>query len=291
MAARRGRDLIVLYHRVQPTAPDDILLVPTVSPDLFETQLETLRTMGEIVPLREIVESTSSNGLVRFAVTFDDDYRCHVIHALPILQRLRVPATFFLCGRDLHDAGPYWWERLEAAIAEHGLYEISRMLGVSLLSPGGLVTLCENAEAPDELLATIPLSQPLLPMAPAHIRELAAAGMEIGFHTVRHQILPRLANDELDDALLYGRQRLSDIAGTPIRFFAYPHGQANHVVARRTERLGYHAALTNLSYPVTARSDPFLLGRWDVRSPNVDHFVRSAALRLSRPGSGPTRSS
>jgi peptidoglycan/xylan/chitin deacetylase (PgdA/CDA1 family) len=65
------------------------------------------------------------------------------------------------------------------------------------------------------------------------IRELDAAGMQIGCHTMTHPYLTRIKDDErLKRELLGAKQRIEAEIGKPVTTLAYPFGQYNeHVVA------------------------------------------------------------
>lgn len=65
------------------------------SPASFERILESVRASAEVLPLEALLGADDSDGL-RVAVTFDDGYLGVAKEAVPILERLAVPATVFL---------------------------------------------------------------------------------------------------------------------------------------------------------------------------------------------------
>ena len=129
LAARRGRALALVYHRVRPQPVRTYEVVPCVPVEQFRGHVETLLAMGDIVPVDELIIARRSRR-PRFALTFDDDYATHVRHVLPVLRGLSVPATFFLSGRALHGLGPYWWEVLEAWMRHDGTEQVAKALDV-----------------------------------------------------------------------------------------------------------------------------------------------------------------
>jgi peptidoglycan/xylan/chitin deacetylase (PgdA/CDA1 family) len=76
------------------------------------------------------------------------------------------------------------------------------------------------------------------------LRELAAAGFEIGAHTVTHPDLSRLGFDECLREMRESRDELERALGVEVRTFAYPscHYGAAAVEAARTA--GFAAAVT-----------------------------------------------
>ena len=216
---------------------------------------------------------------MRFAVSFDDDDPGHTLIALPLLRSLHVSATFFLSGRAMHGLGPYWWISLEQRIAEDGLPNVCRMLGVTADSPAELAARCEGTSLTDRLERGTPTSHH---MEIRDVRALVDAGMSVGFHTVGHRVLTMLSADELANELDRGRRALADAAGTPVTLLAYPHGRANARVALAARAAGYEAAFASGGRPISNGANRFLLGRWEPNTGGIDEFVAEVALRLNR---------
>jgi peptidoglycan/xylan/chitin deacetylase (PgdA/CDA1 family) len=101
--------------------------VISTSPELFRRHMEWLAQSNTlVVPLAEVLKTPGS-----VALTFDGGFLNFIVHALPILQRYRLPATLFVasgyCGKrnDWGSPGTYvpsleiagWSELREAARA------------------------------------------------------------------------------------------------------------------------------------------------------------------------------
>lgn len=281
IAALRGRSLVLVYHRVAPSESPGHGVVPVTPSDVFRRQVEALAEVGEIRPLDVLLEDRDRHAKPRFALTFDDDYVTHVDHVLPILRAIDAPATFFLSGRALLGLGSYWFERLDRLIDSRGVHEVSRLLHMRAAGVEALIVACEG----DPTLRKIVETE--VPDAPCHlgrtsIEALAGAGMAVGFHTLRHEILTRLADSELEAALTEGRRELEQIVGRPLLHFAYPHGKADRRTADKVRDVGYAAAWTGRPQPMQRRSDRFLLGRWEPGLLDVDRFLVGAAVTLTR---------
>jgi peptidoglycan/xylan/chitin deacetylase (PgdA/CDA1 family) len=72
--------------------------------------------------------------------------------------------------------------------------------------------------------------------------ELAAAGVEIGAHSVDHTWLNRLEYDDVLDQLCRSKAVLEDLLGKPVTSMAYPYGQANAQTMRAAREAGYELA-------------------------------------------------
>lgn len=77
----------------------------------------------------------------------------------------------------------------------------------------------------------------------AQLRELQAAGWEIGSHTWSHRELQGVAGAELEQEVVGSKGWIEDALGTPVASFAYPRGKydaTSSALVRRT----YDAAVT-----------------------------------------------
>lgn len=102
-----------MYHRVAELEYDtwDI----GVSPVNFEAQLQVLQKMGNVVSLDELVQDLENNTLKNgsIALTFDDGYADNYLIAKPLLEKYKIPATFFIASGNIGKASEFWWDDLE----------------------------------------------------------------------------------------------------------------------------------------------------------------------------------
>jgi peptidoglycan/xylan/chitin deacetylase (PgdA/CDA1 family) len=192
----RGRPLVLCYHAISDTW-DDALAVP---PRVFEQQLRGLLRRG--YRPASAAETVTARGKVMH-VTFDDAFRS-VAGAIPVLERLGVPATVFACP-GLADGGKtFAVPELRAQAEKH----------------------------PDEM-ATMTWDE---------LRSLVERGIEIGSHTETHPHLTSLSDQELRLELQDSRERLEEGLGVACRFLAYPYGEEDQRVRAAARSSGYEAA-------------------------------------------------
>ncbi|GAA4303381.1 polysaccharide deacetylase family protein [Nibribacter koreensis] len=105
--------LVLMYHRVDASMQDAWNIA--VHPDLFEQQLEVLQTNHNVLPLSELIERAHKNSLPRnsLAITFDDGYQDNYLQAKPLLEKYRLPATFFIATGNTGTVNEFWWDELE----------------------------------------------------------------------------------------------------------------------------------------------------------------------------------
>ena len=84
---------------------------------------------------------------------------------------------------------------------------------------------------------------PVWPLMSAdQVRELAAAGMEIGSHSTTHQHLAGVTAPQLEAEVIQSRASLGTLIGAPIRGFAYPYGSMDATARRAVRDAGYDYA-------------------------------------------------
>jgi peptidoglycan/xylan/chitin deacetylase (PgdA/CDA1 family) len=287
---------VLVYHAIADAIQSgEREIVPPHPPRLFAGHLRHLARWYRIVPATNLVEAVAARRRgERFpvAITFDDDLREHVSSALPVLRREGATATFFLCGNALDRPLSFWWQRLQRAV-DDGIAEARFLVAarspIPLEADAGIRRLAYAVEemAPDERQA---VSDELARLAgpdpdeaglrAADVRDLVAAGMAIGFHTLRHDALTQLGEAQLLDALQAGRGELEAVVGHPLDAIAYPHGRADERVAAGARGAGYRHGFAGEGRPVRPEVDPLLVPRMTPSYRSVGHFGLQLLLAL-----------
>ncbi|MFF1378148.1 polysaccharide deacetylase family protein [Streptomyces sp. NPDC058308] len=102
------------------------------------------------------------------------------------------------------------------------------------------------------------------------VRELAAAGAEIGGHSHTHPELDQLPDDELVFELRRCRDIVTDQLGTRPASFAYPYGYSSRRVRERVRETGYGQALAVGNGLARRGQGPYALRRVTVRRATGD---------------------
>jgi peptidoglycan/xylan/chitin deacetylase (PgdA/CDA1 family) len=89
---------------------------------------------------------------------------------------------------------------------------------------------------------------PMWPLMSAdQVRELAAAGMEIGSHSITHPHLAGIAPRQLKAEVNESKATLGELIGAPIRGFAYPYGSMDAAARLAVRAAGYDYACAVLT--------------------------------------------
>ncbi|MGH2806369.1 MAG: polysaccharide deacetylase family protein [Actinomycetota bacterium] len=142
--SRPGDVVILLYHRIGAGGSEIEL-----SSEAFERHLEHLSTREHVVSLDDALDD-ERGGVV---VTFDDGYADFYTHALPLLERYRIPAVLYLATSLVDPRGEdperLTWGQLEEAVST-GLVTI----GSHTHNHVNLATISSNAEATEEMISS-----------------------------------------------------------------------------------------------------------------------------------------
>jgi peptidoglycan/xylan/chitin deacetylase (PgdA/CDA1 family) len=176
------------------------------------------------------------------AITFDDGYRDNLTLAVPVLERLGIPATIFLVPQFLSGHSHAWWERLAWALRSARAGEVTidgersslngpRELAATLAKiERHLKVLDHRARLEavealvDELKPTRPYGAERLFMNWDDARQLVRAGVAIGSHTMEHAILARETERDQRAELAESRNALENRLDVPVKLLAYPNG-------------------------------------------------------------------
>lgn len=254
-ASRSHRGVVLLYHRVDATPDAYSLGVPPV---LFDAHMRWLKANCGVVPLEDLLTAPPDSLPDRaVALTFDDGYVDNLLEAAPALQRLGLPATFFLTSRWLDCHGEYWWDGLERILLGSATVPAVFDSGVAGFPAVQTASADDRSEA-HALLHTALVHASLedretvmgaldawsggglarvRPMTADELGDLARFdGVSIGSHTVNHLALPDQSARVRHAELVGCSEALSRIVGRSVELFAYPYGALDRDVAGQVRR-------------------------------------------------------
>ncbi|MEN6327633.1 MAG: polysaccharide deacetylase family protein [Syntrophomonas sp.] len=93
------------------------------------------------------------------------------------------------------------------------------------------------------------------------IKEMDAAGITIGCHTLDHAHLSKVSSSEARRQIVECKKVLEQILGREIQFFCYPYGEYNAYTLQVLRECGFRAAVTVNPLLVTGIKDPLQLNR------------------------------
>ncbi|TMQ16304.1 MAG: polysaccharide deacetylase family protein [Candidatus Rokuibacteriota bacterium] len=247
--------------------------------DVFEAQLRYVRRHFTVVPLDSIVRRLEQPGAPSsrcVALTFDDGFRNHATTVYPLLRRLQLPATFFVCP-GLIEQGRWLWsaevdERVgSVSPASRGTllreFPIASPTAAALktwmktLPVGPRLDAERRLRALTPYFAATPAQRTRLePMSWRDLASLDRNLVTVGSHTMSHPMLTTLDEVSARAEIVNSRRRLEEMLGRAVEFFCYPAGAYSESVTEEVRR-HYRAAVTTDPGFVRPHDDRHLLRR------------------------------
>ncbi len=95
----------------------------------------------------------------------------------------------------------------------------------------------------------------------SQVRQLDAAGMDVGAHTRHHVPLSSVSTGVMKNEILGSRNDLQRVLGHPVQWFAYPYGAYDAAVVDELRRAGFVLAATTNGGTVESSQAPLQLPR------------------------------
>jgi peptidoglycan/xylan/chitin deacetylase (PgdA/CDA1 family) len=299
---------VITYHGVLPEGHRPIdpgFDGSLITAETFRRQLRLLKAHYNVITPDEMLGwCRGGHKLPPRAVllTCDDGFLSNLTEMLPVLQEEGLRCLFFVTGAVAGEARTMLWyqelllvflrARAGAFKICHDGLEISGVLGerkqrrglwwnsvkrLSQFDAESRERFVEAAHGYFGLENTLEFLLSSYPQARRHfclltrneLRQLAAAGMTIGAHTLSHPVLSQMASALAWHEIAESRARLEAALGTEIWAFAYPFGDAgsvNPAVVAMAKQAGFDAAFMNMGGGLGAELPHFEIPRVHVNA-------------------------
>ena len=280
---------IVMYHSVmeEPNQHSDSLGGIIHSESQFRAQMELLARNYHPISLDEVVKKLNAGETLpkrSVVITFDDGYTDNHEVAMPILDNVGIPATFYLTVDCVENRKLPWPSRLRFAFrttrrpdwtdAQGKAWDLSSPLSceqafllacdeccqLSGVAQEQFVTNVEN-----QLESRVPGELSSLMMTFEQARALARNGHIVGSHTMTHPNMAQINERDAEMELAESKRRLEGELKIPVSHFSYPcpamtpHWSEKTVVQSRAA--GYISAVTTNGGVVRKGDKPLSLKR------------------------------
>ncbi|MBI1878318.1 MAG: polysaccharide deacetylase family protein [Chloroflexi bacterium] len=288
-----NRLTVLAYHRViDPHPPGFDTFKPNVSatPAAFAAQMDFIRHRFHVVSINELVawlQDKHPLPLNPALITFDDGYRDNLDYALPVLQERGLPAVIFLATNYIGSASPFFWDLIAYCFHHTSKNEVDLPLAgrqqwrdpssraavmVRWLDSLKKLPDTEKWAAVEKLPQALDVSVSADAFANMHltwdqVRQMVAAGVDMGAHTQSHPILTRVTLEQARDEVAGSKARIEVEINQPVTAFAYPNGQPsdfNPALQTMLQQVGIKAAFTLVpgpTRPTEVRQAPMAIRR------------------------------
>jgi peptidoglycan/xylan/chitin deacetylase (PgdA/CDA1 family) len=109
-ALTKNAAVVVTFHRIDDLSDSRGL---TISVEMFERYCRFFKRHFRVSPLRTIADKLARGVPLRgeLAITFDDGYRDNFENAARVLEKLSLPATFFVVSHWIGSQVVPWWDQ------------------------------------------------------------------------------------------------------------------------------------------------------------------------------------
>ncbi len=209
----------MLFHRVDDRCAGNPISCTVAE---FEAYCRFFKRYFDVITLGELIGRVARRDDVGrcLVITFDDGYRDNYEVAARVLQRMSLPACFFIATSFIGSRIRPWWD------------------------------------------AHLPFDPEW--MTWEQVRELDAAGFEIGAHTMTHVDLGVVGADEAWAEITGSRDRLREELGRAPELFSYPYGRVNQITEPNRElvkQAGFSCCFSAYGGAVRPGDDLFRLRR------------------------------
>lgn len=243
MLSAIGRAAMTLASRLK--AGGVIVNEHALTPEQIRVHVDALGRWFEFIHADDLPARIGRRGRKPFCLlTFDDGYRSCATSTGPELERLGVPASFFVVTGFMDGASPLWFDlysRLRAKLGTH---------------PPGLSP-CTVKQLPHDLLAerveracrrhgiSVDLGDDsVASMTWDHVRSLHKRGFGIGAHGVTHAIMTRETREDAFENIARSIEKVGVETGTRCASFAFPNGNYTAELAKHAHGCGARLVMT-----------------------------------------------
>lgn len=264
---------ILLYHGVTDSASNGIenFSGKHIEANEFRRQMTWVKNRCTLLSMDDVVELTLTKKTFphqSVAVTFDDGFRNNFTVAAPILDELRVPATFYLCAGMLDTQRMFFTDVIEDCVN----LSKSKKIAIALDGNSQVFPLADNGDkikavntikgyckrvGPDERTRTLNDVEQITRVIPSvehavnyeklywnDVQDMDRNDLfTIGGHSLYHDILSTLPHEKIEVDIRTTLGLLAFNLNHVIEHFSYPEGQEEHYNAAVIDSLQHNGII------------------------------------------------
>lgn len=208
-------------------------------------QVETLGRYFDFIHHNELLQRLTQRRSKPFCLfTFDDGQKINATEAAPELERLGVPAVFYVVTEFSHQNQLLWFNLYQELLKKIKVLppdmelENLKQMPYAILKER-LNKLCKHYKI------AVDISDPTIrPMSWNDIRTLHSKGFTIGAHSKWHSILTNESFKVAIDDIKYSIDTVSKETGSNCLSFAFPNGNYTKKLAQYVQSFGVETVMT-----------------------------------------------
>lgn len=177
-------------------------------------------------------------------ITFDDGYFNNKL-AIEVIEKFKIPATFFITTRNMIENKSFWWDIVYKYRTKQGCSLDSIRKEQIHLKDFKYTFINNYIEHNFGIESFEPWSDIDRPFSESEVKSIAINPyVTIGNHTHNHSILVNYSNEEINEEVNNSNRILFDLTGKLPSTFAFPNGNYNKQVIETIESAGFRSIYT-----------------------------------------------
>ncbi|MEK7575803.1 MAG: polysaccharide deacetylase family protein [Patescibacteria group bacterium] len=310
--SKKDKHIIVNYHYIRDPSPDFSGIHPCLI-DEFERQIKFLTENYKVASIEDVYKAAEEKNEERLcAITLDDGTKDHYSNALPILEKYKATAVFFVPTGIFEGILPYT-QKIHVLLSKFDIAEIIDNFNDFLKN--NFSEIYEKFFIPeDERLSDtkrhdyggdfrIDNFKEKITSSPKNLREdfiknffdkvnisekdlikelfidenemidMDKKGFLIGYHTHYHNAIDTLNEKEIEEDLNKSKEYFKRILNKDPDFFSYPYGRSSETAIKVLKENGIRYAVTIERKGVSKNDNPLKIPRYDVN--DIKDFLNS----------------
>jgi peptidoglycan/xylan/chitin deacetylase (PgdA/CDA1 family) len=232
---QRNRVTLILFHDISPKNAEKIF--------------GYLKKRYSLIPLQDLLGNYSAGTWnvpkKPMVITFDDGVAGNYA-LLPLIKKMDIPVTIFLCAGIINTKRHFWFPPHHPDYTFFALRQMSNKRRLSVLQDIGFTpeTEFENAQA----------------LSKKQIEEMAPY-VNFQSHTLFHPFLPTCTAEEAEQEIAGSKHLLEREYGLKINAFSYPNGDFSPRDCELCKKAGYACAISLVPGYNTPYTDLYTLKR------------------------------
>lgn len=245
-----------------------ILLFHDIKSDAAARNFAYLMKHYNVISLQSFIDIATSKNKKNILppksliITFDDGHVGNY-NLLPVIQKMNIPITIFLCASIVGTNRHFWFKETGTVENRSALKKVSSTERLAILRENGF-----------EQEKDYPEPQAL---SKAQIEEMEKY-VNFQSHTLFHPVLPLCDDLQAKEEIIFSKKKLEIDFGLTINTIAYPNGDYGEREIKYAKEGGYLCGITVDYGYNTLYSDMFRLKRISVNdTENMDEFIVKAS--------------